>query len=226
MAPRLTIATPWLAESGSQRLSDSPMRGSFLLNIQKPRLVGESFFRLRISPQIRSQNWNGSTCSVRDLCQTDLCKNLGKSASLPCPFKRIRTWTLVIKHFAMVHSQADLSWPDSPVLTIWLIWKTFLNVFSLFPGQPCTHGQGKRHYMVLWSHCTSTSKTWYSCTADTIQKIWNKCSQKWNCTASVLISTFMCLWTIYIIPPSGSQFCSRKICGIYKNRSQTNECGN
>ncbi len=25
--------------------------------------------------------------SVRDLCWTDLCKKLGKSASLPCPFK-------------------------------------------------------------------------------------------------------------------------------------------
>jgi hypothetical protein len=43
-------------------------------------------FRLRISPRIRSQNRNGSKCSVRDLCRTDLCKNPRKSASLPCPF--------------------------------------------------------------------------------------------------------------------------------------------
>ncbi len=44
-------------------------------------------FRLRISPRIRSQNRNGSKCSVRDLCRTDLCKNPRKSASLPCPFR-------------------------------------------------------------------------------------------------------------------------------------------
>jgi hypothetical protein len=44
-------------------------------------------FPLRISPQIRSQNRNGSKFSVRDLCGTDLCKNPRKSASLPCPFK-------------------------------------------------------------------------------------------------------------------------------------------
>ncbi len=44
-------------------------------------------FRLRISPRIRSQNWNGSKCSVRYLCRTHLCENPRKSASLPCPFK-------------------------------------------------------------------------------------------------------------------------------------------
>jgi len=43
-------------------------------------------FRLRISPRIRSQNRNGSKCSVRNLGRTDLCKNPRKSASLPCPF--------------------------------------------------------------------------------------------------------------------------------------------
>jgi hypothetical protein len=44
-------------------------------------------FRIRISPRSRSQNLNGSKCSVRDLCRTDFCKNPRKSASLPCPFK-------------------------------------------------------------------------------------------------------------------------------------------
>ncbi len=47
-------------------------------------------FRLRISPRIRSQNWNGSKRSVMDLCRTVLCKNPRKSASLPCPFKQHR----------------------------------------------------------------------------------------------------------------------------------------
>ncbi len=44
-------------------------------------------FRLRISPQIWSKSRNSSNSSVRDQCRTDLCKNLGKFGSLPCPFK-------------------------------------------------------------------------------------------------------------------------------------------
>ncbi len=47
-------------------------------------------FRIWISLRIRSQNRNGSKCSVRDLGQSDLCKNLGKFGSLPCPFKKKR----------------------------------------------------------------------------------------------------------------------------------------
>ncbi len=43
-------------------------------------------FRLRISPRIRSRNRNGSKCSVRDLCRTDLRKNPRKPVSLPSPF--------------------------------------------------------------------------------------------------------------------------------------------
>ncbi len=58
----------------------------FRLPTPTPRLAESLVFRLRISPRIRSQNRNGSKCSARDLCRTDLCKNLGKSASLPCPF--------------------------------------------------------------------------------------------------------------------------------------------
>ncbi len=64
--------TPRIVESESRRLPVSLSRGVV--------------FRIRISPRIRSQNRNGSKCSVRDLCQTDLCKNLGKFGSLPCPF--------------------------------------------------------------------------------------------------------------------------------------------
>ncbi len=68
-----------IAESENQRVVPR------LTKSESRRVV----FRLRISPRIRSQNQNGTKCSVRDLCQTDLCKNLGKSASLPCPFKFI-----------------------------------------------------------------------------------------------------------------------------------------
>ncbi len=57
----------------SCRLPDSPIRGVV--------------FRTQISLRIRSQNRNGSKCSVRDLGQSDLCKNLGKFGLLPFPFK-------------------------------------------------------------------------------------------------------------------------------------------
>ncbi len=63
---------------------------------------------------------------------------------------------------------------------------------------------------------------------DTVPKILSKYSQKSNCAPSVPISTFMCLWAIYIFPRSVCLFCCRKICGsilgIYKNCSLTNEC--
>ncbi len=54
-------------------LPDSPMRGVDFL--------------IQISPRIRSQNRNGLKASVRDLGQSDLCKNIGKTCSLPCPFQ-------------------------------------------------------------------------------------------------------------------------------------------
>ncbi len=44
----------------------------------------------------------------------------------------------------------------------------------------------------------------------TAKKIWNKYSQKRICAATVPISTFMCLWTTYIFPPSICLFCCRK----------------
>ncbi len=51
-------------------------------------------FRIRISPRFQSQNRNGLKGSVRDLGQSDLCKNIGKPGSLPCPFKLIRKLVL------------------------------------------------------------------------------------------------------------------------------------
>jgi hypothetical protein len=65
---------------------------------------------------------------------------------------------------------------------------------------------------------------------DKILKFRNKYSQKRNIEVSVLISTFMCLWEIYIFPRLVCLFCWRKYVDRsweYINRSQTHEeCGN
>jgi hypothetical protein len=87
---------PAINDTGCRRLSVSVIWGG-LEKIDTPGNLVDSpkrvfIFRIRISPRIRSQNRNSSKCSVRDLCQSDLCKNLGKFSSLPCPFKLIKIW--------------------------------------------------------------------------------------------------------------------------------------
>jgi hypothetical protein len=64
-------STPRLNDTWSRRLSVSTIRG-----VDDSRRLPVSLslgvvFRIRISPRIRSQNRNGSKCSVRDLCRTD-----------------------------------------------------------------------------------------------------------------------------------------------------------
>jgi hypothetical protein len=69
----------------------------------------------------------------------------------------------------------------------------------------------------------------YTHCKDKIPKFLNKYSQKRNIGGSVPISTFMCLWEIYISPRSVCLLCWRKYVDRscdYINRSQTHECGN
>jgi hypothetical protein len=70
----------WVGESLTPRIVDTEGRR---LPVSLSRGV---VFRIRISSRIWSQNRNGSKCSVRDLCRTDLYKNLWKSGLFPCPF--------------------------------------------------------------------------------------------------------------------------------------------
>ncbi len=78
--------------------------------------------------------------------------------------------------------------------------------------------------------CKTTNKKILTCIAhckDKIPKFRNKYSQKRNIGVSVPISTFMCLWAIYIFPRTVCLFCWRKYVDLswdYINRSQTHEC--
>jgi hypothetical protein len=69
-------------------------------------------FRMRISPRIRTQNRNGLKGSVRDLGQSDLCKNIEKLVHYHVPlisFKEIsdkKTSTCTCRPWADVGGQS------------------------------------------------------------------------------------------------------------------------
>ncbi len=75
--------------------------------------------------------------------------------------------------------------------------------------------QQPRHQDELFEDCwRKLALSWPHCT-EPIPKIRNKYCQKRNCTATVPISTFMWLWSIYIFPRSICLFCCRKYVNWY-----------
>ncbi len=131
------LTTPWLAapdsDSASRGVNDSPTHrtGKFSFkhsivdspnrrvgDLSIPRLAeSASCFSITNISENSKPKSDGLKCSVRDQCRTDLCKNLGKSASLPCPFK-ITVWRVILRGLA----------PRSlPIVRGWLLFeRTFL----------------------------------------------------------------------------------------------------
>jgi hypothetical protein len=86
-------------------------------------------------------------------------------------------------------------------------------------SKKCTNSEPKT--IQALQRCSFYSKGFYSC-KDTIPKIRNKYFQKRNCTASVPISTFVCVGERFIYSHNSvCLFCCSKTCGpilgIYKS---------
>ncbi len=81
------------------------------------------------------------------------------------------------------------------------------------------------HYLLLSSH-RPLAEPWIPETSTCIvTKIQFIHSQKWNCSASFLVSTFMYLWAVYVFPGSvclfGCNKIGRPILGIYTSLTDT-----
>ncbi len=100
---------------------------------------------------------------------------------------------------------------DSMVLLIWSVLNTVICVLLVL------FNTSKNNSPVLWTSPVYTAKNQY--------RKYKQIFQKRNCAATAPISTFMCLWAIYIFPPSICLFCCRKYCepilGIHKSLTDT-----
>ncbi len=106
--------------------------------------------------------------------------------------------------------------PAISLLIVSPVWVCLTTWWERFPGTQKEDECGGPLGIQSSPHCK-----------DAIPKIRNKYSQKRNCGRglSVLISTCMCLWAIYVFPRRVWLFCYRKICGlilgIYKYLTDT-----
>ncbi len=98
----------------------------------------------------------------------------------------------------------------------WLPTNVIKAISSLLPFFSCSYNAAipcMANHAAQYKHNSNCK--------DITPKIWNKYSLKRNCEASVPISTFMCLWVIYVFPRYVCLFCCRKICGpilgLYKS---------
>ncbi len=94
---------------------------------------------------------------------------------------------------------------------------------------PLSKKEGEKHSKNWRWHLAVVQEPKILHCKDKIPKFRNKYSQKRNIGVSVLISTFICLWAIYIFPLSAYLFCWRKYVDRswdYINPSQTHECWN
>jgi hypothetical protein len=140
---------------GSRRLSDSQKREVFfetfnsrLAELENRRLPDSPsrrvFFRLRISPRSRSQNRNASKCRVRDQFRTGLCKNLGKSASLPCSFNLDHHLLLAFQNPYAISRKEN--WKHLEKTSEDYIKYSHISIYSAIPTRVHIHWLPKNRY--------------------------------------------------------------------------------